>query len=51
MPEKHVFNDNEKQSIENSLVWTGPKTDKKQTKENKNDLFSFSSYFHQMNSI
>ena len=48
---KSVFDDNEKQSFENSLVWTGPKTDKKQTKENKNDLLSFGSYFHQMNSI
>ena len=51
MREKCVFDDNEKQSFENSLVWTGPKTDKKQTKENKNDLFSSGSYFHQMNSI
>ena len=51
MREKRVFDDNEKQSFENSLVWTGPKTDKKQTKENKNDLLSFGSYFHRMNSI
>ena len=51
MREKRVFDDNEKQSFENSLVWTGPKTDKKQTKENRNDLFSSGSYFHQMNSI
>lgn len=35
MPEKRVFDDNEKQSFENSLVWTRPKTDKEQTKENK----------------
>ena len=32
MREKRVFDDNEKQSFENSLVWTGPKTDKKTNK-------------------
>ena len=45
MPEKHVFNDNENQSIEISLVWIRPKTDKEQTKENKNDLFPSASTF------